>query len=263
MNQDEMLQLVDSLPFLIFNEVPGLTENLDFPGLKGVRSKKIRNSFANTVGGSKLTEYNVEETIDLVFKAFGDIPFSWSVGPKNTPSYLGILLFARGMVKGESSVGMVLEDFDIPITVNSIVDVIPVSKETVIENASLLANMYGMGLTDEVILASVHAYKKNQFYFAYLGGSTIIVGWTNLVFIPETTKVLLGGSATHPDWRGRNIYKTMVTQRLKDARAAGANAALIQAVKSTSAPICTRLGFKEFGEYDLYFANTSKLENLQ
>jgi hypothetical protein len=263
MNQDEMFQLVDSLPFLIFNEVPGVTEHLNFPGLKGVRSKKIRNPFANTVGGAILTEYNVEETIDLVFKEFGDIPFSWAVSPKNTPSYLGILLSARGMVKGESSVGMVLEDFDIPITINPNVDVIPVSQEKVMENASLLANMYGMGLTDEAIIASVHAYKKNQFYFAYLTGSTIIVGWTNLVFIPETTKVLLGGSATHPGWRGRNIYKTMVTQRLKDARASGANAALIQAVKCTSAPICTHIGFKEFGDYDIYFANTSELENLQ
>ena len=39
----------------------------------------------------------------------------------------------------------------------------------------------------------------------------------------------------HPDWRGKNLYKTMVARRLKNARAEGATVALIQAVENTPA----------------------------
>jgi hypothetical protein len=43
-----------------------------------------------------------------------------------------------------------------------------------------------------------------------------------------------------------------VAHRLADARTFGAEAAVIQAVRNTSAPICERLGFVELGGFEFF-----------
>ena len=50
-------------------------------------------------------------------------------------------------------------------------------------------------------------------------------------------------------WAGRT---SLVARRLADARAAGADAAVIQAVRGTSAPVCANLGFKEVVPLEFY-----------
>ena len=52
--------------------------------------------------------------------------------------------------------------------------------------------------------------------------------------------------------RGKAIYTTLLTHRMPDAHDHGARAAVIQAVKSTSAPICRRLGFTEICNLEFY-----------
>jgi predicted GNAT family acetyltransferase len=55
-----------------------------------------------------------------------------------------------------------------------------------------------------------------------------------------------------PEHRGRGIYSALVAKRLADARADGRSAAVIQAVRSTSAPICAKLGFREVCALEFY-----------
>ncbi len=50
----------------------------------------------------------------------------------------------------------------------------------------------------------------------------------------------------------RGICTALVARRLADARAAGAEAAVIQAVRGTSAPVCANLGFKEILPLEFY-----------
>ena len=64
--------------------------------------------------------------------------------------------------------------------------------------------------------------------------------------------VLLGGAATVGDLRGLGVYTSLVARRLADARAAGAGAAVIQAVRGTSAPVCAKLGFEEMLPLEFY-----------
>jgi predicted GNAT family acetyltransferase len=64
--------------------------------------------------------------------------------------------------------------------------------------------------------------------------------------------VLLGGAATLPEHRGRGIYSALVAKRLTDARAHGRTAAVIQAVRASSAPIVAKLGFREICSLDFY-----------
>jgi len=55
-----------------------------------------------------------------------------------------------------------------------------------------------------------------------------------------------------PEHRGRGIYTALVAKRLADARADGRTAAVIQAVRSTSAPIAAKLGFREMCGLEFY-----------
>ena len=57
--------------------------------------------------------------------------------------------------------------------------------------------------------------------------------------------IVLAGSAVLESHRGRGIYRALVKRRLADVRGEGIEAALIQAVRATSAPICRALGFEE------------------
>ena len=59
-------------------------------------------------------------------------------------------------------------------------------------------------------------------------------------------------SATLPDFRGYGIYTSLMARRLADAAQDGIEAAVIQAVRATSAPICRKLGFVEIMPMELY-----------
>ena len=64
--------------------------------------------------------------------------------------------------------------------------------------------------------------------------------------------VILLGAGTLPEYRGKGIYSSLVARRLEDAKNIGMHAAIIQAVKHTSAPICEKLGFRTVCEIDFY-----------
>ena len=103
-----------------------------------------------------------------------------------------------------------------------------------------------------VLLAMTDSKVKNRGYFAYVDGGSEPVAWSYLVYLPDSPIVLLGGAATVPEHRGRGIYSALVAKRLADARADGRRAAVIQAVRATSAPICAKLGFREVCGLEFY-----------
>ena len=78
------------------------------------------------------------------------------------------------------------------------------------------------------------------------------VAWSYLVYVPRTPIVLLGGAATLSEVRGHGLYSALVKQRLDDARADGREAAVIQADRDTSAPICAKLGFRELCSLEVF-----------
>lgn len=57
----------------------------------------------------------------------------------------------------------------------------------------------------------------------------------------------LWGAAVLSDFRRRGVYRALIAERIRDARARGATLALVHA-EQTSAPILQRWGFVKFGE---------------
>ena len=89
-------------------------------------------------------------------------------------------------------------------------------------------------------------------YFAYIEDNDDPVAVASMWYRQDHPIVLLGGAATLPEYRGRGVYTSLVAQRLKIAHDNGVQAAVISAVRSTSAPICQKIGFVERCSLDLY-----------
>jgi N-acetylglutamate synthase-like GNAT family acetyltransferase len=89
-------------------------------------------------------------------------------------------------------------------------------------------------------------------YLAYVEGVEYPVATAGMLYMPDLPIALLLSSATLPDFRGYGIYTSLMARRLSDARQDGMEAAIIQAVRATSAPICRKLGFVEVMPMELY-----------
>ncbi len=93
---------------------------------------------------------------------------------------------------------------------------------------------------------------RRRVYLAYLDGVAGPVGIATLVHMPSRPVAVLFNAATLKACRGQGVYHSLVKRRLADASQEGARAAIIQAVRETSAPICRKLGFVELAALDWY-----------
>ena len=86
----------------------------------------------------------------------------------------------------------------------------------------------------------------------FRSGVTEPVAAASTIYDTNDPMVILAGAAVLEEHRGRGIYRSLVRRRLEDVRGEGIEAAVIQAVRSTSAPICRSLGFDEVCSQELY-----------
>ena len=252
-------QLVDAVErtMFVYPEVPGLLTDLRVPGVVG-RESPVSHPVANLVGCADLDDADADATIAAIRDRFAAQAksFGWITSPASRPQDLPHRLLDAGLVKADELAGMVLTDLATPMRTNPDVEVRPAGVEEQRRAIPMTATAYGMPLDvaewfTEAVIGAPGPFRF-EMYHAFLSGHDGPVAFGNLVFVPGTSIVLLGGAATVGDLRGRGIYTSLVARRLADARAAGADAAVIQAVRGTSAPVCANLGFKEVVPLEFY-----------
>ena len=253
---DAVIEAIES-SLQVYPPVSGLSEDL---GVKGVRGRvtDLSHPLANMVGMANIAPDDVAATLKMVRNRFsgGRKAYGWVTGPLTRPHDLGERLVASGLKKIDEMAGMVLTDLAVPIAVDPRIEI----REGTLHEAQAASDMMGRAydMPEEVarffnvLLAMTGSKVKNSGYFAYVDGGSEPVGWSYLVYLPDSPIVLLGGAATLPEHRGRGIYSALVAKRLADARADGRSAAVIQAVRSTSAPIAAKLGFREVCGLEFY-----------
>lgn len=252
----DLLEAVETSLFLLPN-VPGAVTNLGIDGLLG-RITPLSHPLVNMVGAASLTPENADATIRQVLDLYArqDKAFGWLTGPSTTPADLEARLASAGLTKIETLAGMVLTDLAIEIPVTPEIEIREATPEEVRRLSDVTARSYDLPLEVAELLNEAVLQARDRLvtriYHAYLAGGEHPVGFGFLIHIPQSSIALLGGAATLPEHRGRGAYKNFVAKRLADARAGGAEAAVIQAVRSTSAPICSRLGFEEICDLALY-----------
>ena len=241
----------------VYPPVSGLSEDLAVKGVRG-RVTDLSHPLANLVGMADIAPEDVEATLTMVRNRYsrGRKAYGWVTGPLTRPHDLGARLVASGLKKEDEMAGMVLTDLAVPIAVDQKIEIREATLHEAQAASGMMARAYDMpeevARFFNVMLAMTDSKVRNRGYFAYVDGGNEPVGWSYLVYLPDSPIVLLGGAATLPEHRGRGIYSALVAKRLADARADGRSAAVIQAVRSTSAPIAAKLGFREVCGLEFY-----------
>lgn len=253
---DQLRDAIERTLF-VYPEVKGLITDIRVPGVLG-RESPVSHPTANLVGCADLDDARADGTIRTVHDRFSakKKSFGWMTSPSSRPSDLPRRLLDSGLIKAGELAGMVLTDLAIPIRANPQVEVRVASVEEQRRAIPMTAAAYDLPLdvaewfAEALIGAAGRLH--SVMYHAFLPDRSGPVAFGNLVFVPETSIVVLGGAATVSDLRGRGIYTSLVARRLADARRAGADAAVIQAVRGTSAPVCANLGFQDILPLDFY-----------
>lgn len=255
-SEDALILAIES-SLQVYPPVSGLAEDL---GVKGVRGRvtDLSHPLANLVGMADIAPESLDATLKMVRNRYsgGRKAYGWVTGPLTRPHDLGARLVAAGLAKADEMAGMALTDLDVRIPVDPSIDVRESTLHEAQAASAMMARAYGIpedvARFFNILLAMTESKVPNRGYFAYVDGGNEPVGWSYLVYLPDSPIALLGGAATLPEHRGRGIYSALVAKRLADARADGRRAVVIQAVRSTSAPIAAKLGFREVCGLEFY-----------
>jgi hypothetical protein len=249
------VELIDAIEssLSIMPEVPGRSQNIALPGIniKG-RVTQIAHPFANNVCCAQLSG-DIDAQIAAVCNHYWErnLPFSWTIGPRTTPSNLTPRLEAAGIQPGTQMAGLAYRDIskEFPCDPNILVKEI---LHTDTEGASKIVSVAAAGfeMPEELCQLFTDAYLspssiRIRGYLAYAPEATEPESFAAAIYLPDIPKVLLSGAATVPEGRGKGLYQALVARRLRDAQAFRIEAAIIQAVRTTSAPILMKRGFEE------------------
>jgi GNAT superfamily N-acetyltransferase len=255
LEESTLIEAVEA-SFAMFPDAEGRVSRLRRPGVRG-HETPLSHPMVNMITSTQL-DAAADEAIKAVCDHFFDRrkAFGWVVGPSARPADLGERLVKAGLKKAFDSAGMALTDLGIAYHTNPAVRIreatpedVAMASETMSEAfpapKEVIQFMYQLLFRDRERL-------KTRIYLAYMEGSSEPVACSSMGFIPGKPIVHLRGAATNRRYRGRGIYSSLLARRLKDARRDGAEAAVIQAILTTSAPICRRLGFAEVCRLEFY-----------
>ncbi len=253
---DSLLEVIDTSMFLL-PELPGRVEWLKTPGLRG-RMIAGSDPFVSIIGAARLKRAAADAALEQIHKRFAqqDKAYGWIVSPLSRPSDLGKRLERLGHENVLELAGMANTHLDQPILTNPAVTVRQITAEDVDIAVPLLSE--ALGFTLEGARATVEALAhspdpiRRRAFLAYLQDVSTPVAYASMIYLPDQPVVVLYCAATLEQYRGRGVYTSLVARRLADAFRDGARAAVIQAVRNTSAPICQKLGFTELYGMDWY-----------
>lgn len=256
MDEDTLLYALETSPFLI-PELAGRVARLEMPGVQG-RITTDSDPFANLVGAATLTEENADETIGQVCDIFAaeNLDFGWLVGPLSTPADLPDRLLQAGLTPTTELAGMALSDLSRPLPINPAVFVHEAAYDELELAVQTLAAAMGIApqrtrAVTEALFLSPEPIER-RVYLAFVDGVEHPVATAGMLYAPDQPIALLLSAATIEAFRGYGIYTSLMARRLADAHRDGIEAAIIQAVRATSAPICRKLGFTEIAPLQLF-----------
>ena len=249
---DDLLDAMES-SFFALPEIPGKVEHVGFAGgggevgVRGVWSPASASFHANAVGGVRLSRGDADEVIEQVqehFRSRGRA-YQWFFPPaRATPRDLGSRLERAGIAKAGEAAGLYVTDFDVDIQPNPDIEVIEVQGGDRVQDL-LAVFTHGFPIPSEVASLMVDGMVAlgGRHYVAYLNGQAIAAAV--MFAMPDKPIAVFQGAATIPEHRGYGAYSALLERRLRDAAGDDMEAAILQADRATSAPICAAYGFHE------------------
>ena len=263
LTEDEIYRLFDSMQhsFDIREWIPP-----DESGSRSLRGGMGGSGSAhpgsNGVGGVRWTAEEADRRIEeaIAYHRECNIGFQWWVGPYDTPPDLRERMERHGMILAGDAATMArlgLEDLDdIPINPDVTVERLDGYDDAAVDaigHITMVCFNWTQEQIDERRPEWVERMRDPRFrdreanYLACLDGQPVAYGRVIL----QGGVAYLGGAGTLPEFRGHQIYSTLLRRRLEEARGHGYHIAAINA-EPMSRRIVTRYGFKEYSRVYIY-----------
>ncbi len=239
--------------------IPEIEGKVTYPAIAGIRGRgtPMSHPLCNIIGTEPGTWVLSPEQVAAVVAWFRErgTAFGWLVTPSSPPD-TETLLKAQGLAPLITLEGLVkhpLEVGEMPAGVRV--------EESALEDHHDWARLYARayGEPEEMIqfMTGLLHFNPNPIhrfrnYVAFVDGVDEPVACASTMFFADHPVIYLGGAATLAEHRGKGAYRALVHRRFVDAAAEGCEAAVIQAVSDTSAPICSALGFTRICQQLLY-----------
>lgn len=229
-----------------FPRLPDL-EVIERPGWLQIITPSITTGGPNEVIYSRLDEATADAAIEAAIAMYRDrgLKFRWNAGPGSGPADLGERLARHGL-RASWGRGMARST-----------DGAHARGEIIEVDATTLADYTGVMATgwneDLAALRAQHrhvlAEGRRHLFVAYADG----VPAAAASYVPFPRSAFLIGGVVLDAYRGRGLYRALVSARLAHARARGILLATSHARESTSAPILEKLGFETVCRFQMYF----------
>ncbi|MBT2368484.1 GNAT family N-acetyltransferase [Streptomyces sp. ISL-10] len=174
------------------------------------------------------------------------LAFEWKLYSHDEPQDLGARLLAAGFTPEPEETVLVAEAGDLP-SVPELPDGVRLEPVTGAAGVELTMRVHdqafgtdGSRLRQQLLAQLAQAPDRVLMTVAMAGDLPVCAA--RVEFTPGTDFAGLWGGGTHPDWRGRGIYRSLVAHRAEAAARRGVRYLQVDA-SDDSRPILERLGF--------------------
>jgi GNAT superfamily N-acetyltransferase len=210
-----------------------------------------KHGFRSSVVYSRFSPQEADETIENEINHFNRLrrSFEWKVYSHDQPSDLLVRLQSRGFKIGEEEALMVLSLDKLPVALLAPapekISVMPITDERGIEDLlSLESAIWGkLGTTREFLLSNLHdPFQRDLAFIAYSNEKP--VGFGRVTATAGSQFAGLWGGSVLPEFRGRGVYRALLSARIQHARRCESVRYLRVDALPTSRPILERYGFR-------------------
>lgn len=261
-NHSSLIRILEGFMLGSAAEQPGSTVTTIGP--VSARLTQIPSPVTNLAGLKFPTENLTDDTIVEVRRFYEDrgAPFGWLVGP-NSPADLAQRLKSLGFSAFEDFSGLVMRSFSLPTREpdNVTIEEVNISKREIFAETFAAAfdlPMVAVNFMCDSFFFPSHRRARN--YLAYLPEEATPIAAATTVYYEAERAVVLAGAAVASTYRRRGVYTALLHRRLADIRMDNMKAAVIQAVRSTSAPICVAQGFTPLCSQTIYACSNDDRE---
>jgi GNAT superfamily N-acetyltransferase len=250
-DEQALLDEVFLTPCRAYLPLPDLRA-IERPGWMQITTPSFKQGSMNGVSLSILDASEADAVIDATIEEYRrlGVRFRWSVTPHCTPLDLSERLARRGLTR-TWVVGMARLTSAAPVILDPAIQVEQVDAARVEEFSDVVA--HGWQCDREPFarlnrLSVAHPeYGQHLFMASYAGKPAAAAACASF----SRSAYLLGGVVL-PEFRGKGLYRALVTARLRHATQRGLSLATSHALEDTSAPVLSRMGFVAVRRYPSY-----------
>jgi N-acetylglutamate synthase-like GNAT family acetyltransferase len=258
-DQQTLLHVIATSFFNAYPRIPDVIHPLAIEGLQGFEVPKRSNEWSNLLGAARLSPENADETIQTVYDYFAPEKrsFGWMIDSHATPHDLAERLQNSGLRHVGSYAGMVLRDMDKPIRINPAIRIRRATIADIVDIVALMNEAFGSGDSNRALYEYSLRQSDHFFHLAYVDELEEAVALGRMFYFPDTSVAVMQDAITTQAYQGRGIYTTLMAKRIEIARNDGKQVAIMQADRTSSAPICAKMGFEEISNLDFYIWRSS------